>query len=200
MTGSIRSGSGREEDCFEDNGARETVMGMKRFETIVLGMVLLGLFCAVVLPAIAANQKGHACSNGISLEKASAILGVAPGDISARSFPQMVSPDDTRNKTYKVPPCSYGYRSKSNLLKRISYTVYSFNSPERARGAFDTMKRNFSTAAKVERVSGLGDAAFHVADKRFHRLVAVRGTLLVDIINPADVKLQKRVMALVLKR
>ncbi len=148
--------------------------------------------------------KGHValgkapCPYKISSAKAAAILDIKPTDLGVRSFPQMVSPDDTKNKTYKVPPCSYGYRSKSNFRKAFSYVVYTYNDPQRARRDYTTMKGNFSTAAKVEELSGLGDAAFWVNDSRFPRLVAVKGNVLIDVMNPRDVKLRKQVAALVL--
>lgn len=175
-------------------------MRKKGFLWIVMGVALLGFFCVGMATVNASNKKGTACSQGLSSAEAASVLGVKANDLNVRSFPQMVSPDDTKNKTYKVPPCSYSYRSKTNFRKGISYVVYIYNDPKRARRDYETMKGNFATSAKVEKVPGLGDEAFWVNDKRFHRLVAIKGNRMVDILNPTDVKLQKRVMVLVLKK
>ncbi len=143
---------------------------------------------------------GDLCAYRISIEKAAAILGIQPGDLKVQSFKEMVSPDDTKNKTYQANPCRYGYSSKSNFLKRFSYVVHSYNHPKRARRDYDTMKRNFSTAAKVVEITRLGDASFYVRDKRFPRLLAVKADVLIDVMNPGDVKLRKKVAALVLRK
>ena len=173
-------------------------MKLRKFRQIFTFAVLV--FFVFVAQGRSTGRKDAACRHEIPIEKAAAILGVAAGDLNLRSFKQPVSPDDQKNKTYKVPPCSYGYRSKSDFLKSISYTVYDFSRPEKARSVFETMKGNFKTVAKVETVQGLGDEAFWVNDKRFHRLVSLKGGVMVDVLRPKKLELQKRVIQLLLEK
>jgi len=166
---------------------------------IVAWVALVGGFCASVGPvARAGDSQKASCPYGISPKKAASILGISPGDLRVQAVKQMVSPDDIKNKTYQIAPCHYSYSAKSSFLKRFSYVVYVYNDPHRARGDFERMKGHFSAAAKVVMLPGLGEAAFYVRDPRFPRLVAVKGTLLVDVMNPKEVSLRKRVAALVL--
>ncbi len=174
-------------------------MKFRRIQNVALGlMVFLFLFVGFVDQGFAAGKKDPACRYEIPLKKAGTILNVPAADLDIRSYKQPVSPDDQKNKTYKVPPCGYSYRSKSDFLKSISYTVYDFSRPEKARSVFETMKGNFKTVAKVETVQGLGDAAFWVNDKRFHRFVCLKGGLMIDVLRPKELELQKRVVRLLL--
>ena len=168
-----------------------------------MGMVfVLSLFIvfAGVCRAGAAGKGDPACQDGISLEKAASILDVASGDLVARSFKQGVSPNDVKKKTYAVPPCSYSYRAKTDFRKSIHYVVYAFNDPARARATFDRMKGNFATAAKVAEVPGVGETAFRVNDKRFDRFVVLDGKMMIDVLSPKDLKRQKGIVRLLLKK
>ena len=174
---------------------------MRSRRCLGLGIVMVLLFYfgfQWIHSGVAFGKKDSACRYEIPLDQAAAILGVAAGDLNRRSFKRPVSPEDQKNKTYKISPCGYGYRSKSNFLKSISYTVYNYSRPQKARSVFDTMKGNFKTVAKVEAVQGLGDEAFWVNDPRFHRLVALKGTLMIDVVSPKELKLQKRIIRLLL--
>jgi len=174
-------------------------MTIRRLQIAVLILMVFLFFGVMVVDqGIAAGKKDPACRYEISLKEAGAILGVPADDLSMRSFKQPVSPENRKNKTYKTFPCSYGYRSKSNFLKSISYTVSVFNRPEKARSVFDTMKGNFKTVAKVEAVPGLGDEAFWVNDKRFHRLVCLKGEIMIDVLSPKNPELQKQVVRTIL--
>ncbi len=141
-----------------------------------------------------------ACPYRISNEEAARILKVAPDDLAFRAYPKGVSPDDQKKKTYKIPPCSYRFRSKSNFLKSISYVVYVFRRSEKAHSVFQTMRNNFSTVAKVEAVESLGDEAFWVRDDRFHRLIAVRKNVMFDVVSPKDRRLQGQIIRILLKK
>ncbi len=147
---------------------------------------------------VAFGRKDAACRYGILLEEAAAVLGVAASDLSQRSFKLPVSPEDQKNKTYEVPPCSYSYRSKSNFFKSIHYTVYVYSRPGKARSVFETMKGNFKTVAKVEAIQGSGDTAFWVNDRRFHRFVVLKGRIMIDVVSPKDLTLQKKVVRILM--
>lgn len=162
--------------------------------------VALAIFAGFLVNHGGVAFGGDLCAYTISVEKAAAILGIQPGDLKVQSLKEMVSPDDTRNKTYQADPCRYSYSSKSNFLKRFSYVVYPYNNPRHARRDYDTMKSNFSTTSKVVEIPRLGDASFYVKDKRFPRLFAVKADVLVDVMNPRDVKLREKVAARVLEK
>ncbi len=162
---------------------------------------ILFLTLGILLPgfrALSAEKKGPDCCGAVSLKNAAALLGVSPGDLQKNSRPMMVSPDDIRKKTYKSLPCSCSIRSKSNFLKSISYVIYHYNDPRQARVDFNTMKNNFAIVSKVDVVKGLGGEVFWAGDKRFRRMVALKGAVLIDVMNPVDYKVQKGVLRLVL--
>ncbi len=166
---------------------------------IVLGLGLLLVFAGVGRGGMR-KKRDSACHDGIALEKAAAILNVAPGNLIAQSFKQRVSPDDVKEKIYAVPPCHYSYRAKTDFRKSIHYVVYAFNDPARARATFDRMKGNFATAAKVDEVPGVGATAFRVNDKRFDRFVVLDGKMMIDVLSPKDLKRQKGIVRLLLKK
>ncbi len=176
---------------------------MKNKKHTGIGIILLLLLSSWFQSSqmsIAFAGKDNSCSHEIPLDQAAAILGVAAGDLNHRSYEQPVSPENQKNKTYKFPPCIYRYRSKSDFLKSINYTVYDYNSSQKARSVFNTMRSNFETVAKVEAVSGLGDQAFWVNDDRFHRLVTIRGTVMIDVVSPKTPEVQKRIARFLLDR
>ncbi len=134
------------------------------------------------------------------LAAAAAILGVAPDSLQRSSSDIPVSPADQQRQIYRVPPYACYFRVKNNFVKTISYQVYPYRDPRLARQEFARMRDNFATVARVDAVPGLGDQAFHVVDRRFRRLVAVKGGTLVDILSPGDFSRQQRVMRLVLQQ
>ena len=145
-------------------------------------------------PGVAFGKMKSMCHYGLSLDKAASILRVAPRDLNQRSYELPVSPENQKNRIYKVPPCRYTYRSKTNFVKSISYTVYEYTRSGKAWSVFETMKDNFKTVAKVEMVPGLGEAAFWVNDKRFHRLVVLKDKIMMDVVSPKNLALQKQVV------
>lgn len=146
----------------------------------------------------ASKKTGKKCSYEIPPVRAAALLSISPDDLVVNILGQMVSPDDIKAKLYTVPPCSYNYRSKTSFLKSISYTVYIYNDLQRMFADYEKMKGNFSTVSKVDAVPGLGDKAFWVGDKRFRRLVAIKGNLLIDVIRPGDLKRKREIVQMVL--
>jgi len=175
------------------------------FKQLLFLMTFLSLFLCLRLllpgsPALAAEKKGSDCCDVILLRDAAVFLGVSSGNLQKNVRTVMVSPDDIRKKIYKSPPCSCSIRSKSNFLKSISYTIYHYNDPRQARRDFNTMKNNFAAASKVDNVKGLGSEVLWAGDKRFHRMVALKGAVLIDVINPADFNIQKRILRLILDK
>jgi len=67
-------------------------------------------------------------------------------------------------------------------------------------GALETFQRDFSTVSRVEEVPGLGDETFRVDDKRFQRMIAIKGGIMIDVLTPADPNLQKQLLRLVLDK
>jgi len=148
--------------------------------------------------ASTAEKKGSNCNHALTLKDAAALLGVSPGDLQKSSRTVMISPDDIRKKTYKSLPCSYRIRSKSDFLKSIVYTIYLYNDPRQARMDFNRMKNHFAAVSKVDAVKGLEGEVYWAGGKHLHRMVALKGTALIDVMNPADFDIQKRIMRLVL--
>jgi len=134
----------------------------------------------------------------ITLENAAAILGVSADDLQKSSRDLVVSPEDLRKKIYKIIPFNCTIRSKSNFLKLISYVTYVYNDPKQARLDFKKMQQNYESVSKVDAVSDIGDEAFWVGDNRFQRMVAIKGDMVIDVLSPKDVNLQKQIIHLVL--
>ncbi len=162
-------------------------------------MIFSSVFLVTLLCGTAMVQAGHGCCTEITKGDAAAILDIGPGQILSSPSVQLVSPEDTKNKVYKWPPCRCSFRSKSNFSKAISYSVYVFNDAPKGLSTLDTMKKNFETVSDVEELEIPGCRAFRVKDDRFHRLVALKGNVLVDILNPPPVELQKKLAAMILE-
>jgi hypothetical protein len=165
-----------------------------RIFMVILSLLLLGAGSAITTAA----ETDAGCGYSITLKEAAGILTVPGDDLQKSSRKIMVSPDDLREKTYQGIPCIYHFRSKTNFLKSINYTVYVYSDPGRARREFEKMRGNFSTVSRVEEVPGLGDETFRVNDKRFQRMIAIKGGVMIDVLTPADPNLQKQLLRLVL--
>ena len=110
----------------------------------------------------------------------------------------MVSPDDIKKKTFKMQPCNCAIRSNTNFLKSINYIFYVYNDHRQARIDFNKMQNNYATISKVEAVPDIGDKTFWVGDKRFQRMVSVKGDVLVDVLGPKEFDAQKQIISAVL--
>jgi len=174
-------------------------MRVRRHLNIVNVFVFVMAFGFVIPGSGAASGKtGKVCTYKIPPDKAAALLSISSNDLSINILGKMVSPDDIKAKTYKVPPCGYYYRSKTSFSKSISYTVYIYNDPRRALADYERIKGNFSTVSKVEAVPMLGDKAFWAGDDRFRRLVAIKGNLLIDVVRPGDLQRKREIVRMVL--
>jgi len=60
------------------------------------------------------------------------------------------------------------------------------------------MKENFATVSDVEDLEISCCRAFRVNDHRFHRLVAFKVNVLVDILNTSAAELQKKIASRIL--
>ena len=177
-------------------------MGCKKIPRLV-AMFVLFLMLGLLLPgsrSVAAEKKTFTCGSLLTLKDAAALLGVSPGDLQKSSRTMMISPDDIRKKTYKSLLCSYRIRSKSDFLKSIVYTIYLYNDPRQARMDFNRMKGHFAAVSKVDTVKGLGGEVFWARNKHLRRMIALKGTALIDVMNPADFNAQKRILRLVLEK
>ncbi len=167
------------------------------------GMKWVAVLVAVICFGLGFSARGWgagSCCQGLSLKAAARILKVKPADLTMTSRHLMVSPDDTKNGTYKAPPCDCAFRSRTDFLKSIHYVTYTYNDPARARATFRKMRSNFSTVSKVDKVPSLGDDAFYAGDSRFKRLVVLKGSLLIDIRSPRIFRSQKEIARFVLEK
>ena len=165
--------------------------------TLSVFFLTVGLLCTNPTSMAAKTNDANRCG-GITLENAATILAVSPDDLRKSSSPMMVSPDDLQKKIYKTPPYTCRIRSKSNFLKSIAYVTYVYNDPGQAFRDFKKMKEGFESASRVDVVPGIGDGAFWAGDKRFQRMVAMKGGIIIDVSAPTDPNLQKLVIRLVL--
>ncbi len=168
---------------------------------MIISTVLFVLALCGAKGTIAASEKSAGdCCTAITLEKAAVILSVPPEDLLKSSSEMMVSPEDLQKKTYKIHPYTCRIRSKSNFLKSINYIIYVYNDPGQARLDFDQMRYHYKIVSKVDDVPGIGDEAFRADDQHLQRMVAIKGGVVIDILNPKEFSLQKRVISLILEK
>ena len=160
----------------------------KRFRLTTISILFIVMFILfTVLPNFAEETDNTNRCNSITLESAASILVVSTDELQKNNMDIMVSPDDIKNKTFKIQPCNCTIRSKSNFLKSINYII-----------DFNKMKNNYGTISKVDVVPGIGDGTFWVGDNRFQRMVSIKGNVLVDVLSPKEFDLQKQIISLVL--
>ncbi|MCB2180802.1 MAG: hypothetical protein KQH63_02110 [Desulfobulbaceae bacterium] len=169
-----------------------------RLAAISIFFLNMGMLCPHAETLANESDASSRCDS-ITLENAAAFLLVPAADLQKRSSDVMVSPEDMQKKIYKAPPYSCIISSKSNFLKSINYVTYEYSDPGKARAEFNTMQQNFGTVSKVDVVPGIGDTTFHVADNRFQRMVAIKGNVVIDVLNPKDFEIQKQIMQQILK-
>ncbi len=164
-----------------------------------ISILFLGLLCAN-FKTLASETNGTKRCSGVTFENAATILAVSTNDLHKSSNDLMVSPEDLQKKIYKIHPYNCTIRAKSNFLKFITYTTYVYNDPGQARIDFNKMREAFGSVSKVDVVPDIGDEAFWAGDKRFQRMVAIKGDVLIDVLNPNDFSLQKRIIRMVLDK
>jgi len=167
--------------------------------TLMTALLLAANLFYINSHGLASEGESRTCCQELSLEQVAALLGVPADDFRVSSYPQPVSPEDLQKKTYTTPPCSCSFRARSDFLKSVTYAVYVFSNPVEACSSWKTMREGFATVTNLKHVEGLGDKVFQVKDKRFKRLVACSGNVLIDVMNPTDPTLQKQLLRLLLE-
>lgn len=170
---------------------------MLRFTTILMFFFVLCTLFAIPQNFAAETGNTKYCTS-ISLENAATILGVSIDDLQTNNTDTMVSPDDIKKKTFKMPPYNCSIRSKSDFLKGISYIIYVYNDPGRALIEYNKMQNSYGTISKVDVVPGIGDETFWVSDNRFQRMVSIKKDVVIDVLNPKEFDLQKQIIRLIL--
>ena len=165
--------------------------------SMVILMVIIAFLAADVGSIASAGETTHSCCN-ISLADAAGILDVPSQDLQKHSRELMLSPEQLKKNIYKKHPCSCSIREKGNFLKIIAYRIYEYNKPRQAHMDFEQMKQGFASCSTVDVVPDLGDEAFWAGDKRFRRLVAVQKNVMIDVSNPSDFELNRKIIRLVL--
>ena len=168
-----------------------------RLTTISILFIVMCILFTVLQNFASETDSTNRC-NSITLESAASILVVSIDELQKSNMDIMVSPDDIKNKTFKIQPCNCAIRSKSNFLKSINYIIYEYNDHKQARIDFNKMKNNYGTISKVDVVPDIGDGTFWVGDNRFQRMVSIKGDVLVDVLSPKEFDLQKQIISLVL--
>jgi hypothetical protein len=181
----------------QEIGALMKLKKILRLTTISIFFFVMCFLLSVQMNFAAEKKHTNRC-NSISLDKAATILVVSIDDLQKSNFDIMVSPDDIKKKTFKMQPCSCAIRSKTIFLKSINYITYVYNDPGQARIDFNKMQNNYSTISKVEVVPDIGDETFWVGDKRFQRMVSIKGNVLVDVLGPKEFDAQKQILSAVL--
>lgn len=167
------------------------------FSTIRFLFITLALLCIHSTPFASELKNTNRCSL-LTLENGATLLNVAIEDLQESSHDLMVSPDDLKSKIYKIQPYNCSIRSKSDFLKFITYVIYTYNDPGKAQMEFDKMRKGFETISKVDTIQDIGDEAFWAGDKRFQRMVAIKDGVVIDVLNPKELSLQKKIMSLIL--
>ena len=168
-----------------------------RLTSISVFFLVLCMLFAVPWDSAAETDGTNRC-NSITLENAAIILGVSTDDLQENNADIMVSPDDIKNKTFKIQPYNCAIRSKSNLLKGINYIIYVYNDLGQARIDFNKMQNSYGAISKVDIVPDIGDETFWVRDNRFQRMVSIKGEVVIDVLSPKEFDLQKQIIRLVL--
>ena len=158
----------------------------------------LALFCGNSKTLASETDNSKHCE-GISLKNGAALLMTSIEDLHKSSSAHMVSPDDLKRNIYKTQPYTCTIRSKSDSLKAIIYVTYVHNTPEQARREFDKMQQGYQSISIVDVLPDVGDKAFWAGDKRFQRMVAIKGGILIDVLSPKKFDLQKQIIHLVLE-
>jgi len=135
--------------------------------------LLVCCFSFYLLPptSAGAGSKWSPC-DAISVAQAAEILGTAATDLKV--------------ETSDLLPDRCAIRSKTNLLKTLSFSIYREKTPADASASLRKMAENFSFLSKIEPISGLGDEAIYAGDDRLKRLVLRSGPFLIDIRRPRD--------------
>ena len=170
-----------------------------RLTTISILFLLLALLCTESKIVAAERNSTNRCDS-ITLENAATLLAVSPDDLQKSSNDLMVSPEDLQKKIYEIPPYNCTIRSKSNFLKSITYVTYVYNDPGQARIDFNKMRTGFESVSKLDIVPEIGDKTFWAGDNRFQRLVSIKGDVVIDVLSPKDLNLQKQIILLVLDK
>jgi hypothetical protein len=170
---------------------------LHRHTTIALTVLTLGLLC-INSTAYAAETKSTNRCSAITLKNGAALLNVPIDDLQKSSTDLMVSPDDLKKKIYKSHPFNCSIRSKSEFLKFITYIIYEYNDSGQAHIEFNKMRQGFESISKVDIIPDIGDAAFWAGDQRFQRMVAIKGGVVIDALNPKEFDLQMKIISLVL--
>jgi hypothetical protein len=168
----------------------------------IIGVFFLLQFSAMPVAAEmnpAAGPGAAGRCDSIPLENAAAILEVPVEDLEVTSVDLVVSPEDLRNQVYRNHPYNCTIRSRENLLKSIRYVTYPYSEPVQARMEFIRMRDGFAAVSEIEELPDVGDEAFRAGDKRFQRLVVMHGEVVIDILSPPELHLQKMIALFVLK-
>ena len=168
-----------------------------RLLTITFLILTLGLLCINSTTFASEMKNTNRCSS-ITLENGATLLNASIEDLQKSSHDLMVSPDDLKSKIYKTHPYNCSIRSKSDFLKFITYVTYTYNDPGQAHMEFNKMRKGFESISKVDTIQDIGDEAFWAGDKRFQRMVAIKGGVVIDVLNPKELSLQKKIISLVL--
>jgi hypothetical protein len=175
-------------------------MQLKKIVRLTSIWILFLVVCMLFIAPwnVAAKTDSTSRCNSITLENAATILVVSTDDLQKSNTDIMVSPDDIKNKTFKMQPYNCAIRSKSNFLKGINYIIYVYNDLGQARIDFKKMQNSYAAISKVDVVPDIGDVTFWVSDNRFQRMVSIKGDIVVDVLSPKEFDLQKQIVRLVL--
>jgi hypothetical protein len=162
-------------------------------------MVTLAVVCWLLLAYWTADAIASDCRcDDIPLDTAAEMLNLPAADLDVAGHPLPVSPEDRQQHTYRIPPCSCTILSRSDFLESVAYTTYVFKDPGQAHSSLNEMKAGYETVFSVDDLSGIGEVAFLAGGSRFHRLIAMKEGVLVDVLAPKALEIQKQIAGQVL--
>ena len=132
-----------------------------------------------------ANAGNRTPCDAITMEQAAELLGTKPSDL--------------KTVTSDMMPERCVIRSKTDLLKALSFSIYREKTPSAAAASLRKMAESFAVLSKIEHIPALGDEAIYAGDDRLKRLVLRKGRFLIDIRNPRDRARQEKAARILLR-
>jgi hypothetical protein len=121
-----------------------------------------------------------ACA-GLSSDAAAELLGVEADTL-------------TRTASFSAG-ISCAFVDRSDPANALGFSVKVLASEAAAERLLDAMIGGLETISKIETVAGIGEAAYRAPDPAARRFLFRQGRVLVDVVEPADPELQRRVAA-----
>jgi len=153
--------------------------------------------------ALALAVLGGGCSKTPQAHSAKAAAGPTVGPCGgvkaadAAAILQIPASDVDGPHTSKVFSCLY--RSSKDAFTRLSFNVYTADTPAAAAQALASERDGFKFLSGIQPLDNLGDEAYRAPDPRVRRLLVRKGRVWLDVVTPGDEAAQRKVAKIVLE-